>query len=439
MATNRGTTPAGTRHEPAEPGDDDTDTVPTPKVPPPGPLDFADVEMADALAEMPQEAKANVFRFSETDATWKWVGSITPASANHEFFSRKWGGGKYKARFRKPGNAGWGRQFTLEIDPSVRPEAEAALSAPVETSRRGADGDEDFKSLYKMELLDLIRSSREAREQSAAGTVGLMKMVMDMVQASSAGTAALIKSMTDVRATAAPAPGLSTAEILKMVGDARRDALELVNTVKGGGAGRMGGGGTIDSTLDIIERLGEIRERLDGSGNGGGEPKKEGGLFDKLLGDVMPLLIEVLKPALMSGVAGTTVAAAPGAHAVHGGHTNGAPVREIAAPVAPPPAHEVPAVSPSAAPAWLGFIKSSLLEAAQEGRPPEDMAVSIMDLAPKAMHGKLREFVMQENPVGVILENAPELKDYPTWLAELIVELRGQFTPPADEGDGEKA
>lgn len=436
MATNRGTTPAGTRHEPAEPGDDDTDTVPTPKVPPPGPLDFADVEMADALAEMPQEAKANVFRFSETDATWKWVGSITPASANHEFFSRKWGGGKYKARFRKPGNAGWGRQFTLEIDPSVRPEAEAALSAPVETSRRGGgDGDdEDFRSLYKMELLDLIRSSRDARTESATSTVGMMKMMMDMMSSSSTATAALIKSMADVRPAAAPAQGMSTAEVLKLVGDTRRDALELVNTLRGGGVAK--GGSTVESTLDLIERLGEIRGRLDGDGDA---PKKDGGLFDKLLGDVVPLLLEVLKPALASGVAGVTGAAAPGAHTVHGGHANGAPVREIAAPVAPPPAHEVPAVSPSAAPAWLGFIKSSLLEAAQEGRPPEDMAVSIMDLAPKAMHGKLREFVMQENPVGVILENAPELKDYPTWLAELIVELRAQFAPPADEGDGEKA
>ena len=85
-------------------------------------------------------------------------------------------------------------------------------------------------------------------------------------------------------------------------------------------------------------------------------------------------------------------------------------------------------------PLWLTFAKGSLLEAAEEGRDPVDVALSVLTLAPRRAHGQLREAVMREDAVDRLVAIVPELDGYRTWLGECVLALREEFNPPQPDG-----
>jgi hypothetical protein len=85
-----------------------------------------------------------------------------------------------------------------------------------------------------------------------------------------------------------------------------------------------------------------------------------------------------------------------------------------------------------ATPLWLSFAKASLLDAAQEGRDPQNYAISTLELVPRPMHGQIREAVMREDAVDLILERVPELEAYQVWLAQCIDAFRMEFNPPIE-------
>ncbi len=381
------------------------------------------MDIETALADVGGDgAKCLITRLEESTGRMVRICTIDASQVSQEFIQSSFGGGTYRGRFRAVGGS-WGKQFTVHIDRRIPAKLPAWVTGTPAASTNGngqpagADEDQEFKNLYKLRVLDLIKESDELRARTSEMMQRSSDMQMVAMQKMMDATTAMLTAVTKTPA-APPAPaGPTFADILNAQANARKETLEMVTLLKGGTADAP----TIDKTLALMAKLREASGSFMDEGGGSGEGSGFSGLLGKLA--------EALLPALAGMLQGRGVplepAPAPPPSAEPPRIAPVAPVASVAA--------QTPTPEPSV-PLWLTLAKGSLLEAAEEGRDPVDVAVSLMTLAPRRSHGAIREAVMREDAVEALVAVAPEFAAYRTWLGECVTALRDEFNPPAPDG-----
>jgi hypothetical protein len=369
-------------------------------------LELGEQELVDALAETPRESRAIVYRIEENTGRKVYLCDVSASDVSHAFFQKNFGGGRYRGRVRRL-DGQWGTHFNFDIDPRIPAKmpawitgeggAPASPPSTVDHDYDRAGGDPDFKNLYALQLLKLVKDSDEMRDRSS-------QMFMQMMKTMSENTAALVSQVIATRKDTNA--GVTTADMLKLSADSRREVLEMMTL-----ADKMRGGNAEASSIErALTLIGKFRAMSDELPEGRGE--NEPSAFDGVIAE----LAKVLMPVLAGGLIAKT--------------SPPAPVPELPAGV-PSPTTPVPPIPEPAAPAVSPFqgILENLYASAQAADDPGEKAYSFVDMCPPQYLGRVREQAMQPDVVEQIIAVAPQFGEFRGWLTEFVLAVRAEFKP----------
>ena len=102
----------------------------------------------------------------------------------------------------------------------------------------------------------------------------------------------------------------------------------------------------------------------------------------------------------------------------------------------PPAAAALPPGAQPGMPRWKLMLlaqRSRLIQAASFGLAADTAAETALTFLPPQMHGILTEFLALPDHVEITMQTIPELREFATWTAEFMEELRSQFMGEEEE------
>lgn len=367
-----------------------------------------------------------------------YLDSVALSLVTEEWIAQTYGGGKYrvtKMGVRDGGKWGYVGSETYEIDDSL-PFKGSLKAQQARGPMRQSMGDDDEPIIFERNgtpvggggldpimqtgVLTLLKAQQESATLQ-------QQMVTSLMQAANANQTMMQQAMLSIMEQMRDS-GKSRVDVVALIAALGPIVAPLLNSLLGKK------GSELETLLPLLEKLrapnpsekmedmlklvrdmketAEVFSGGDGDGGGGG-----------IMKTISPL-VAALAPLLMQP-------AAAGARAP-------TPMPMPAAPTGVPASPALPLVEGNVAQHPLDVLAPympQLMLAARLNRRPAAIAAAVEGFAPDEQRGMIRELLADPNFESALVERFPEVKQYPTWMTELLDELRLAFIGEEMDGD----
>jgi hypothetical protein len=354
----------------------------------------AEAVIEETTSANPRTPEAIVYKLDPDSGEERWVCKVASSLISNEWLAKRYGGGKYRVQHRKPNGTGkmvYAQQETYTIDASVRPEA---MSAPVMNGdgTPAGGGGSRIDAIMEAGVMSLIQQMQNANTTQ-------MELVRSIVAERSGpkgpNFTEILTALSPIIAAIVPA--------LTNRPDVMTQAREIAELA----AKNNGAQGGLKDFIGAFKEMMEVKELLGGGGGGDDRPTGE-----RLLEAAIPKFMEIADRYAQNAPPAPVVQA-PGAV------VQPRPMQATLPAGASPQPQEGPVV-------WTVFVNRRVphwVMLAQRDKNPSLYAELEIDNMPPMFMGQLREFLMRDDAVDLVLGMYPQLAQYEHWAREFFEEI----------------